>query len=317
MAMKKKVLALFLSALIAVQAIVPVAAELEEVTIEENLEEEDETENDLISEEILSEDTEIILDEPEDIFEEEQIIEDELTFSEETSFIQDDFLEEESLDDSGIIVEEETTEEISEDYIFEEEELVEESMSEDYDLNAGEIELVGVSSGTCGSNLTWTLTDDGVLTISGTGSMDDWGVVYDETNEAHPTTPWVGTVKKVVIMSGVTSIGKYAFYKCSSLTSVTIPDSVTSIGSKVFPCPDNKNIDIHIGNLTAWCQMIIDGDMFDGWMWDESGYDLYLDNYVVSDLVIPDSITEIGEHAFSRCQSLKKVTIPEQVKRIG
>ena len=85
------------------------------------------------------------------------------------------------------------------------------------------------NSGTCGDNVTWRLSDDGVLTISGTGVMADYNY-YD--NRA----PWNSVrsqVKSVVIERGVTSIGDSAFYDCS-LTSVTIPDSVTSIGWVAF-----------------------------------------------------------------------------------
>ena len=90
-----------------------------------------------------------------------------------------------------------------------------------------------VDSGTCGaegdgSNLTWTLDSDGVLTISGTGAMKE----YDPYK-----APWYGSssrVKSAVIAEGVTSIGGKAFLDCSSLTSVTIPNSVTSIGEYAF-----------------------------------------------------------------------------------
>jgi len=82
-------------------------------------------------------------------------------------------------------------------------------------------------SGTCGANLTWDLTD-GILTISGTGEM---------TNFGYGGAPWYSTrstITTVNIGNGVTIIGNCAFYGCSSLTSVTIPNSVTSIGGSAF-----------------------------------------------------------------------------------
>ena len=96
-----------------------------------------------------------------------------------------------------------------------------------------------VDSGTCGakgSNLTWTLDSEGVLTISGSGDMHGYG-----SSDA----PWYGSrsrVKSAVIAEGVTSIGESAFENCRSLTSVTIPDSVTSIGGGAF----------------AWCTSLTD-----------------------------------------------------------
>lgn len=64
------------------------------------------------------------------------------------------------------------------------------------------------TSGTCGNNLTWTLDDDGLLTISGTGEMEDYINAEDSTLGRYVTTaPWGGEVKAVVIEEGVTGIG--------------------------------------------------------------------------------------------------------------
>ena len=84
------------------------------------------------------------------------------------------------------------------------------------------------SSGTAG-DLTWTLDDSGILTISGTGAMPN----YSNTSHA----PWYddrASIKTVTIADGVTNIGAYAFSGCTSLTSITIPDGVTSIGDSAF-----------------------------------------------------------------------------------
>ena len=78
-------------------------------------------------------------------------------------------------------------------------------------------------------NLTWTLTADGTLTISGTGKMKN----YNYSDNQSPL--YINSsVKKVVIEDGVTSIGNSAFAYCRGLISITIPDSVTSIGDSSF-----------------------------------------------------------------------------------
>ena len=94
-----------------------------------------------------------------------------------------------------------------------------------------------------GDNLTWTLYDNGTLTISGSGAMKDYS--YD--------SPAYGNskIKKVVIENGVTSIGYYAFDSCSNLASIEIPEGVTSIGNSAFKdCRRLTNITIP-GSVTS------------------------------------------------------------------
>ena len=84
-----------------------------------------------------------------------------------------------------------------------------------------------VASGACGDNLTWTLDDQGTLTISGIGAMWNYGREDDGV-------PWpVKQVKNIVIENGVSSLGKYTCYACNA-ESITIPLSLTSIPYECF-----------------------------------------------------------------------------------
>ena len=97
-----------------------------------------------------------------------------------------------------------------------------------------------VDSGSCGDKLTWSLSDDGTLTISGKGAMDNYkfdGYDYLANSYYYTDAPWDTYryhIKSVVIENGVTSIGDRAFYGCVNLSNVTIPSSVTSIGEYAF-----------------------------------------------------------------------------------
>ena len=89
------------------------------------------------------------------------------------------------------------------------------------------------------AEITWNLSDDGTLTISGTDMPD-----YDFLDYA----PWFNNrleINKVLIKEGVTNIGDYAFFGMAGLTSITIPNSVTSIGNYAFQyCSGLKSITI-------------------------------------------------------------------------
>ncbi len=165
---------------------------------------------------------------------------------------------------------------------------VESDMIETY--AAGDV----VESGICGENLTYELTGDGTLTISGTGEMDD---AY-----SGGSTAFLGIkdqIKTVVIEDGITWIGEYAFDSCVNLMEVQIPDSVTGIAHHAFSgCSVLETIEIP--------------DSVIGW-----GSYVFGDCVNLKNIKISESITEIADATFYRCGNLEKIEIPNKVTQIG
>ena len=171
-------------------------------------------------------------------------------------------------------------------------------------------------TGTCGDNLTWTLDSEGTLTISGTGAMTDW--------ESYSLVPWdsnADMIKTVSIENGVTSIGKYAFYYCSNLTSVTIPNSVKSIGDSAFrscgltsiTIPNSvKSIgDYAFDSCSSLTSVTIPNSVT------SIGASAFYSCSNLESVTIPNSVTSIGDYAFEGCTNLTSVTIPNSVTSIG
>ena len=159
---------------------------------------------------------------------------------------------------------------------------------------AQESDAAVIASGSCGGSLTYTLTEDGVLTITGTGAMTDY--------RSSSATPWYANramISRVVLSSGLTSIGNYAFYECTKLTSVTIPGSVTAIGSSAFQkCSALKSVFIPTGVTSIK---------------DSAFYDCS----ALTSVSIPQGVTAIAYSTFNGCAALTSVSIPTGVTSIG
>ena len=130
------------------------------------------------------------------------------------------------------------------------------------------------------------------------------------------------SLSNIVIPDSVTDIGKCAFYFCSSLSNIVIPDSVTSIGNDAFlRCSSLSNIVISdsvtsIGNgaflgCSSLSNIVIPDSVT------SIGNDAFSDCSSLSSIVIPDSVTDIGNDAFSHCSSLSNIVVPNSVISIG
>ena len=149
-----------------------------------------------------------------------------------------------------------------------------------------------LASGVFTSGVTWELAATGLLTISGTGAMDEY--------TAKANQPWYdyqSDIKYVVIDSGVTSIGDHAFYDCTQLRDINIPSTVTSIGKMALAYTAVGSITIPSGVKTIGVQAFQGCKLFG--------------------VIIPNSVTTIGDGAFMMNGNLASVTIGSGVTSIG
>ena len=139
------------------------------------------------------------------------------------------------------------------------------------------------------------------------------GVTYSVTSIGNGAFYYCSGLTSVTIPNSVTSIGNGAFYYCSGLTSVTIGKSVTSIGENAFSdCYGLTSV--HITDIAAWCKISFFSSSSNPLYY---AHHLFMDGKEITDLVIPNSVTSIGEAAFRGCSGLTSVTIPNSVASIG
>ena len=178
-----------------------------------------------------------------------------------------------------------------------------------------------LASGSCGDDLTWVLTEDGTLTISGNG---DTGNYY----ENNPWYAWRESITALVIEEGVTRIGEDAFFGCNKLTKVTVSETLTQIHYDAFVGCDRLTY-TYYGNAKYWgtaenpyymlvktaSQYVTSVDVHPDTkvIADNAFYNCYN----MTDLSLPEGLSHISVSAFSYCTALTNITIPESVVWMG
>ena len=197
-------------------------------------------------------------------------------------------------------------------------------------------------SGTCGAegdNLLWSFDpESGTLTITGSGAMITGPGVY-------PWESYRGEIIHVNLPDGLTTIGNYAFYHCSSLKEITLPDTLIDIGFSAFSESGLEQVTIPSSvrrireNAFRWTPLADPN----GSNWQDNGF--YLDDWLIEgraakltvkpgthwiadrpfsycetyleEVVLPDSLKEIPSDCFCTCKKVTSITIPSSVTAIS
>ena len=181
----------------------------------------------------------------------------------------------------------------------------------------------GETSGTCGENVAWSL-DNGVLTISGSGPMEEYEAVW--IDDAYLTSaPWKdykAEVTSVVIEDGVTSIGACAFYAMDWIQTVRMADSVAVIESYAFlDCKNLKTIAFSKGlsvlgeNVFESCESLESINLPNGLQ--EIGDYCFYRCFAIRNVVIPSGVSALPDSCFAWAKQMSAVTLPYTLKSIG
>ena len=149
--------------------------------------------------------------------------------------------------------------------------------------------------------------------FSGCGGLTSITIPSSVTTIEYETFRDCRGLTSLTIPNSVTTIGSEAFKGCSNLKSVTIPSSVTTIGYEAFDACGSLTA-VHISDLSAWCNIDF-GIYYSNPLF--YAHKLYLNGELVTELVIPNDITEIKNYAFTGFNSLTNVTIGNSVTAIG
>jgi len=183
-------------------------------------------------------------------------------------------------------------------------------------LPAVPVQVHAAVSGTCGANARWSFdSSTGKLTISGTGAM-----IHNGSGNL-PWSSYVDSITSIVIEPGITSIGNYAFYEMSAVRTVSIPDTVRTIGTAAFCwCENLTAVDIpasvtSIGESAFWCCLDLAEVTFHEGL-QTIGESAFMGCRLITELVLPETLQEIEYWAFGDCTDLVSVNIPGGVSQL-
>ncbi len=178
------------------------------------------------------------------------------------------------------------------------------------------------AEGRCGSAAFWSY-DNGVLRIRGNDEMYDFGaaIINGQLTSFTPWESYKDEITRVVIESGITKIGAASFSMCKLLRTVKIPDTVTDIGSYAFfGCSDISKITLpnvkSIGdNAFDSCSDLMEIDLGNSLV--TIGSVAFENCTSLFSIDLPSSLKNINFDAFLNCSSLERFTIPDSVTYIG
>lgn len=160
--------------------------------------------------------------------------------------------------------------------------------------DAAPLSTGAVYTGTLGENVSWSLdTGTGALTVTGSGAMGDYSF------EGSPLWNYRSYIKSVTIADTVTSVGDNVFQGCSNLTTVDLGSGITKIGDSAFY------------ECKALTEIVLPNNVA------TISYRSFYACYALTEISIPNTVTTIGGYAFQACSNLISVTIGSGVASIG
>lgn len=188
-----------------------------------------------------------------------------------------------------------------------------------------------LTGGDCGDNATWELDDNGVLTISGIGAMEDYTAASEQ-----PWAEYQSGITEIVIGDDVTKIGAYAFSGCDQAVTLTIGEGVTEIGNYAFyNCTGLTQVNYNavsgsdsVSDNYSFCYAGQSGtgitvtvgsevERIPAYLFSPRGGTLYSPNIIKLEFEENSVCTEIGHHAFYYVKYMKQIEIPASMTSIG